>query len=115
MGLNMNVDHVAFAGLGKFDGHRPRRLTAAEIGQIAGRAGRGMKDGTFGTTTECPPIPDDVVDAVESAQLRVAGHAVLAQQRSGFRLAGQPARQPERAAAADRAWCAATRRPTWRR
>jgi ATP-dependent RNA helicase SUPV3L1/SUV3 len=66
MGLNMNVDHVAFAGLGKFDGHRPRRLTPAEIGQIAGRAGRGMKDGTFGTTTECPPIPDDVVHAVES-------------------------------------------------
>jgi ATP-dependent RNA helicase SUPV3L1/SUV3 len=66
MGLNMNVDHVAFAGLGKFDGHRPRRLTAAEVGQIAGRAGRGMKDGTFGTTTECPPIPDDVVNAVES-------------------------------------------------
>nr|WP_294554066.1 helicase-related protein [uncultured Rhodopila sp.] len=66
MGLNMNVDHVAFAGLGKFDGHRPRRLTAAEVGQIAGRAGRGMKDGTFGTTTECPPIPDDVVNAVEA-------------------------------------------------
>jgi ATP-dependent RNA helicase SUPV3L1/SUV3 len=65
MGLNMNVDHVAFAGLGKFDGHRPRRLTPAEIGQIAGRAGRGMRDGTFGTTTQCPPIPDDVVGAVE--------------------------------------------------
>src|ERR1700722_9296086 len=66
MGLNMNVDHVAFAGLGKFDGHRPRRLTPAEISQIAGRAGRGMKDGTFGTTTECPPIPDEVVEAVEA-------------------------------------------------
>jgi ATP-dependent RNA helicase SUPV3L1/SUV3 len=66
MGLNMNVDHVAFAGLGKFDGHRPRRLTAAEIAQIAGRAGRGMKDGTFGTTTECPPIPDETVAAVEA-------------------------------------------------
>ncbi|HVZ09049.1 helicase-related protein [Rhodopila sp.] len=66
MGLNMNVDHVAFAGLGKFDGHRPRKLTAAEIGQIAGRAGRGMKDGTFGTTTQCPPLSDDVVAAVES-------------------------------------------------
>ena len=66
MGLNMNVDHVAFAGLGKFDGHRPRRLTPAEIGQIAGRAGRGMRDGTFGTTTECPPIPDEVVSAVEA-------------------------------------------------
>jgi ATP-dependent RNA helicase SUPV3L1/SUV3 len=66
MGLNMNVDHVAFAGLGKFDGHRPRRLTASEVGQIAGRAGRGMRDGTFGTTTQCPPLPDDVVAAVEA-------------------------------------------------
>jgi ATP-dependent RNA helicase SUPV3L1/SUV3 len=66
MGLNMDVDHVAFAGLGKFDGHRPRRLTASEVAQIAGRAGRGMKDGTFGTTTECPPIPEDVVAAVEA-------------------------------------------------
>src|SRR5271154_6021857 len=66
MGLNMNVDHVAFAGLGKFDGHSPRRLTASEVAQIAGRAGRGMKDGTFGTTTECPPIPDEVVAAVEA-------------------------------------------------
>ena len=66
MGLNMNVDHVAFAGLGKFDGHRPRRLTASEVAQIAGRAGRGMRDGTFGTTTECPPLSDEVVEAVES-------------------------------------------------
>ena len=45
MGLNMDVDHVAFARLGKFDGHRPRRLTASEVAQIAGRAGRGMRDG----------------------------------------------------------------------
>ena len=66
MGLNMDVDHVAFAGLGKFDGHRPRRLTASEIAQIAGRAGRGMRDGTFGTTTECPLLPEDVVEAVEA-------------------------------------------------
>src|ERR1700734_3283150 len=66
MGLNMDVDHVAFASMGKFDGHRRRRLTAAEVAQIAGRAGRGMKDGTFGTTTECPPIPDEVVAAVEA-------------------------------------------------
>ncbi len=56
MGLNMDVDHVAFAGLSKFDGHRPRRLTAPEVAQIAGRAGRGMRDGTFGTTAECPPL-----------------------------------------------------------
>jgi ATP-dependent RNA helicase SUPV3L1/SUV3 len=65
MGLNMNVDHVAFAGLGKFDGHRPRRLTPAEVAQIAGRAGRGMRDGTFGTTSQCPPLPDSLVAAVE--------------------------------------------------
>jgi len=49
MGLNMDVTHVAFAGLGKFDGHRDRRLTIPEMAQIAGRAGRHQKDGTFGT------------------------------------------------------------------
>jgi ATP-dependent RNA helicase SUPV3L1/SUV3 len=66
MGLNMDVDHVAFASLGKFDGHRPRRLAPAEIAQIAGRAGRGMRDGTFGTTAQCPPLGDEVAAAVEA-------------------------------------------------
>jgi ATP-dependent RNA helicase SUPV3L1/SUV3 len=66
MGLNMDVNHVAFASLQKFDGHRPRRLTAAEVAQIGGRAGRGMRDGSFGTTATCPDIPDDVVEAVEA-------------------------------------------------
>src|ERR1700712_4029389 len=65
MGLNMDVDHVAFARLSKFDGHRPRRLTAAEVAQIAGRAGRGMRGGTFGSTATCPPLDDDMVRAVE--------------------------------------------------
>ncbi len=65
MGLNMDVDHVAFARLSKFDGRRPRRLAASEIAQIAGRAGRGMRDGTFGTTATCPPLEDDLVRAVE--------------------------------------------------
>ena len=65
MGLNMDVDHVAFARLTKFDGHEARRLSAAEIAQIAGRAGRGMRDGTFGTTGDCPPLEDDLVRAVE--------------------------------------------------
>jgi len=51
MGLNMDVTHVAFAGLGKFDGHRRRRLTIAEMAQIAGRAGRHQRDGTFGSLT----------------------------------------------------------------
>ncbi len=68
MGLNMDVDHVAFARLTKFDGHRPRALTAAEVAQIAGRAGRGMRDGTFGTTGECLPMEDELVRAVESHQ-----------------------------------------------
>ena len=66
MGLNMDVNHVAFAGLGKFDGHRPRRLTPAEVAQIAGRAGRGMRDGTFGTTGECPSLADEIATAVEA-------------------------------------------------
>jgi ATP-dependent RNA helicase SUPV3L1/SUV3 len=66
MGLNMDVDHVAFAGLSKFDGHRPRPLKAPEIGQIAGRAGRGMRDGTFGETGTCPPLAEELVKAVEA-------------------------------------------------
>ena len=49
MGLNLDVNHVAFAGLSKFDGVRQRRLTTAEMAQIAGRAGRHHRDGTFGT------------------------------------------------------------------
>ncbi|SHJ95935.1 ATP-dependent RNA helicase SUPV3L1/SUV3 [Roseomonas rosea] len=65
MGLNMDVDHVAFAGLQKFDGHRPRLLTPQEAAQIAGRAGRGMRDGTFGVTAECPPLADDFVHKIE--------------------------------------------------
>ena len=65
MGLNMDVDHVAFARLSKFDGRRPRRLYPSEVAQIAGRAGRGMRDGTFGTTATCPPLEEDVVRAVE--------------------------------------------------
>jgi len=49
MGLNLDVEHVAFAGLSKFDGQRQRRLTTSEMAQIAGRAGRHQKDGSFGT------------------------------------------------------------------
>lgn len=49
MGLNLDIEHVAFAGLSKFDGQRQRRLFAAEMAQIAGRAGRHQKDGSFGT------------------------------------------------------------------
>ena len=78
MGLNMDVDHVAFAGLRKFDGRRTRWLHAQEIGQIAGRAGRHVRDGTFGVTSECEDLDADLVeqvvehrfDAVEAAEWR---------------------------------------------
>jgi len=66
MGLNMDLDHVAFARTGKFDGRGPRRLTAAEIAQIAGRAGRHMNDGTFGTTAEQGSLDPEIVEAIET-------------------------------------------------
>jgi len=65
MGLNLDVGHVAFARLTKFDGHSVRRLSAPEIGQIAGRAGRHRRDGTFGTTSDLNGMSEDVIDAVE--------------------------------------------------
>ena len=66
MGLNMDLAHVAFADLTKFDGVERRALTPPEIGQIAGRAGRHMADGTFGTTNACGEIDAKVVEAVEN-------------------------------------------------
>src|SRR4051812_11241070 len=65
MGLNMDLDHVAFARLTKFDGRGPRRLSAPEIAQIAGRAGRHMNDGTFGTTADEGTLDPEIVTAVE--------------------------------------------------
>ncbi len=65
MGLNLNVDHIAFAGDKKFDGFQHRRLTSAELGQIAGRAGRHLKDGTFGVTSRVDPFEDPLVEALE--------------------------------------------------
>jgi ATP-dependent RNA helicase SUPV3L1/SUV3 len=66
MGLNMDLDHVAFARTGKFDGRGPRRLTASELAQIAGRAGRHMSDGTFGTTADQGPLDAEIVEAIEA-------------------------------------------------
>ena len=66
MGLNLDVDHVAFAADRKFDGYQYRALTPAELGQIAGRAGRHMHDGTFGVTGRVDPFSDDVVQALET-------------------------------------------------
>ncbi len=66
MGLNLDVDHVAFASDRKFDGYQFRKLTPAELGQIAGRAGRATRDGTFGTTGRCDPFETELVHALES-------------------------------------------------
>src|SRR3954454_21410186 len=73
MGLNMDVTHVAFAGLEKFDGRRDRRLTIPEMAQIAGRAGRHQKDGTFGTlglTEETGGFSEEEVAAIEEHRFR---------------------------------------------
>jgi ATP-dependent RNA helicase SUPV3L1/SUV3 len=66
MGLNLDVDHIAFASDRKFDGYQFRKLSAAELAQIAGRAGRATRDGTFGTTGRCPPFETELAQALES-------------------------------------------------
>jgi ATP-dependent RNA helicase SUPV3L1/SUV3 len=66
MGLNLDVDHVAFAATRKFDGHGFRQLTPAELAQIAGRAGRYMNDGTFGVTGDVEPLEHDAVERLET-------------------------------------------------
>jgi ATP-dependent RNA helicase SUPV3L1/SUV3 len=65
MGLNLDVDHVAFAQDRKFDGYQFRNLNAGEMGQIAGRAGRHLKDGTFGVTGQVQPFDDELVERIE--------------------------------------------------
>src|ERR1700731_446584 len=66
MGLNMDIDHISFAALEKFDGIGVRRLRADEVGQIAGRAGRHMNDGTFGTTGDCEVPDEETIARVEA-------------------------------------------------
>jgi ATP-dependent RNA helicase SUPV3L1/SUV3 len=77
MGLNMDVTHVAFAGLEKFDGRRDRRLTIAEMAQIAGRAGRHQRDGTFGTlglSEESGGFSEEEIAAIEEHRFRPLDH-----------------------------------------
>ncbi len=66
MGLNLDVDHVAFAQDRKFDGWQYRALNPAELAQIAGRAGRHVKDGTFGVSGQVDPFSDDLVRKIET-------------------------------------------------
>lgn len=65
MGLNLDIDHVAFAALRKFDGKEERDINAAELAQIAGRAGRHMNDGSFGTLAPLPELPPPLARAIE--------------------------------------------------
>ncbi|MDX7951602.1 helicase-related protein [Lichenihabitans sp. Uapishka_5] len=73
MGLNLDLEHIAFAGDRKFDGWQFRRLNPAEFGQIAGRAGRHLRDGTFGTTGRCPPMDEELVEAIEEHRFDPVG------------------------------------------
>ncbi|HVJ70018.1 MAG TPA: helicase-related protein [Sphingomicrobium sp.] len=78
MGLNMDVTHVAFAGLEKFDGRRDRRLTISEMAQIAGRAGRHQRDGSFGTLglggDKAPELSEEEAAAIEDHRFRPLDH-----------------------------------------
>ena len=65
MGINMDLDHVYFSNLKKFDGKKLRKLNLSEIGQIAGRAGRYLNDGSFGVTGECKDINAEEVELLE--------------------------------------------------
>ena len=66
MGINMDLENVFFSNLKKFDGKKLRRLNLSEIGQIAGRAGRYLNDGSFGITGDCKEIPAEDVDLLEN-------------------------------------------------
>ena len=66
MGINMDLDHVYFSNLKKFDGKKLRKLNLSEIGQIAGRAGRYLNDGSFGITGQCKEISAEDVNLLEN-------------------------------------------------
>ena len=66
MGINMDLDNVYFSNLKKFDGRKLRKLNLSEIGQIAGRAGRYLNDGSFGITGQCKEINAEEVDLLEN-------------------------------------------------
>jgi ATP-dependent RNA helicase SUPV3L1/SUV3 len=105
MGLNMDVSHVAFAGLSKYDGHRRRRLTAAEMAQIAGRAGRHQRDGTFGVLTlEGEPSAEfrpEEIEAIEEHRFAPLDHLYWREGDPDFRsveaLIRALERKPDRA------------------
>ncbi len=107
MGLNLDVDHVAFASDRKFDGYQFRKLNPAELAQIAGRAGRATRDGTFGTTGPLRSVRAGIGAGARKPHLRAGAHAAMAQFRARFlvdrRLAGLAGGVAERAGAHPRA------------
>jgi len=66
MGINMDLDNVYFSNIKKFDGKKIRRLKISEIGQISGRAGRYLNDGSFGITGDCKEISPEEVELLEN-------------------------------------------------
>ena len=84
MGLNLNVEHVAFASLRKYDGARRRLLTPMEAGQIAGRAGRFRNDGTFGPTGDCRPFESEIVTRIENHDFEPMNIALWRNSRLNF-------------------------------
>ncbi len=84
MGLNMDLGHVAFAGLSKFDGKRTRPLLPQEVGQIAGRAGRFRRDGTFGVTGACAPMDQNLAQQVEEHRFEPVAAALWRNARLDF-------------------------------
>jgi ATP-dependent RNA helicase SUPV3L1/SUV3 len=75
MGLNLDIEHVAFASDQKFDGREFRRLNFAEFGQIAGRAGRNRRNGSFGATGGCSPFEPELVEALENHEFEPVSRA----------------------------------------
>ncbi|HEY0881736.1 MAG TPA: helicase-related protein, partial [Archangium sp.] len=76
MGLNLDLERVAFASLSKFDGFEQRDLTVDELGQIAGRAGRHVRDGEFGTLTTAPPLSPRTIASIEGHRFPPIEHLV---------------------------------------
>ena len=68
MGINMDIDHVSFNSLKKFDGKQMRYLRNTEIGQISGRAGRYTNNGTFGVTGNCDTLSNEQIEKLENHQ-----------------------------------------------
>ena len=85
MGLNMDIEHVAFAATRKFDGFRFRELTTPELGQIAGRAGRYLNDGTFGVTAHAEPFDEETVLALEEHRFPSVRHVQWRNRNLNFR------------------------------